>query len=274
MSSPNKKNATKYSSNNLPDYIQNACDWANMRGWKVFPTVANEKRPCIKDPFGRATNNREEIIKLFSDYPGAGFGVPTGPSNGITVVDVDIKNGTDGWFNLRTLELDIPPTGIVHTPSGGFHLYFDTGDLEIPNSVSEVAIGVDIRGAGGYVVGPGTKMTKGVYTWNARFLSPVGKLPKMPNGLLRYCMGVKLEDNYFTGCRRSNVRNELMKQISEGFRNNSMASRIGYLLKKLDENLAWEAAQHINEECCKPPLDYNELQRIFHSILKKEMRNG
>ena len=74
MSSPIKENATKYSSNNLPDYIQNACDWANMRGWKVFPTVANEKRPCIKDPFGRATNNREEIIKLFSDYPGAGFG--------------------------------------------------------------------------------------------------------------------------------------------------------------------------------------------------------
>ena len=36
MSSPNKKNATKYSSNNLPNYIQNACDWANMRGWKII----------------------------------------------------------------------------------------------------------------------------------------------------------------------------------------------------------------------------------------------
>ena len=28
----------------LPDHIQNACDWANMRGWRVFP--ANPlKRP-------------------------------------------------------------------------------------------------------------------------------------------------------------------------------------------------------------------------------------
>ena len=76
----------------LPEYIQNACDWANMRGWKVFPTHANEKRPCIKDPFGRATNVREEIIELFAPFPGAGLGIPTGPSNQITVIDVDTKN--------------------------------------------------------------------------------------------------------------------------------------------------------------------------------------
>ena len=49
----------------LPEYIQNACDWANMRGWKVFPTHANKKCPCIRDPFGRAVNKREEVIELF-----------------------------------------------------------------------------------------------------------------------------------------------------------------------------------------------------------------
>ena len=115
----------------LPDYIQNACDWANMQGWKVFPTNPNTKRPCIKDPFGRAVNTREEVIDLFKDFPGAGIGIPTGPSNGITVVDIDIKNGVDGWFNLGALEIEIPITAVVHTPSGGFHLYYDTGNIEI-----------------------------------------------------------------------------------------------------------------------------------------------
>ena len=258
----------------LPDYIQNACDWANMRGWKIFPTIPNEKRPCIKDPFGRATNNREEIIELFSKYPEAGFGVPTGPSNSTTVVDVDIKNGIDGWFNLRALELDIPKTAVVHTPSGGFHLHFDTGDLEVPSSVSQVALGVDVRGVAAYAIGPETKMPKGKYTWDTRFLSPIGKLARMPTGLLKHCMGAKIEDGYSTKWRRSPIREELMDPVEAGSRNNTMASRIGYLLRKLDEDLAWAATQKINEECCKPPLSYNELQRTFRSILKKEKRNG
>ncbi|HAB44687.1 MAG TPA: hypothetical protein DCE20_00560 [Gammaproteobacteria bacterium] len=33
-------------------------------------------------------------------------------------------------------------------------------------------------------------------------------------------------------------------------------------------------AEHINDECCKPPLSQRELEGIFLSILKREMRNG
>jgi hypothetical protein len=87
-------------------------------------------------------------------------------------------------------------------------------------------------------------------------------------------MGAKLEDAYSTGWRRSPVREELMDIITEGSRNNTMASRIGYLIKKLDTDLAWEAAQHINATCCKPPLDHRELENTFRSILKRDTRNG
>ena len=258
----------------LPDYIQNACDWSNMRGWKVFPTRPDEKRPYIKDPFGRATNVREEIIELFSDFPGAGIGIPTGPSNGITVVDVDIKNGVDGWFNLRALDLELPKTGLVITPSGGFHLYYATGTLEIPCSVGEVASGVDIRSAGGYAQGPGTITASGKYLWNTNFLSPIGKLANMPSDLLRHCMGAKLEDPYTTSWQRSSVRDELLDPILEGHRNTTLASRIGYLIKKLDGELALQAAHHINETCCKPPLGHRELEGIFRSISNRERRHG
>ena len=64
-----------------------------------------------------------------------------------------------------------------------------------------------------------------------------------------------------------------MNPIFEGYRNVTMASRIGYLLKKLEPGLALQVAQHINDECCKPPLDERELLRTFNSILKREMRN-
>lgn len=257
----------------LPDYIQNSIDWASMRGWRIFPTNPDQKTPCIKDPFGRATNDPDEIIKLFSDFPGAGMGVPTGPSNGITVIDIDRKNGVDGLLNFQALNIHIPQTAIVHTPSNGFHIYFHTEDLEIPNSVSGFVDGVDVRGVGGYVQGPGTVTSTGRYSWDDGYISPLGKLGKMPTELIKLCMGARVEEVYSLSWKKSQAGEQLLDPIFEGNRNNTMASRIGYLIKKLDPIVALDAAIHINKTCCKPPLEDRELFRIFHSILRREVRN-
>ena len=258
----------------LPNYIQNACYWAEKKGFKVFPTHANEKRPCIKNPFESATNVREEIIEIFSKFPGAGLGIPTGPLNQITVIDVDMKNDIDGILHLRALGEDIPFTGVVRTPSGGIHIYFKTGNLKVPNSVNKIAPNNDVRGAGGYVQGPGTITKSGQYSWDDGFISSNDNLAKMPQGLLRRCMAPAIKDHASSTWRPSGVKNQLMDPIYEGSRNDTMTSRIGYLIKKLEPSKALKAAQHINEVCCKPPLDDRELTRTFNSILKREIRNG
>jgi hypothetical protein len=92
----------------LPDYIQNACDWANMQGWKVFPANPNTKAPYISDPFGRATSNRDAIIELL-------------PGGRLTA-------DFDGRFlkcEIRSrhpqLELDMPETLIM--PSRGYRIH-------------------------------------------------------------------------------------------------------------------------------------------------------
>ena len=53
---------------NLPDHIQNACDWANM-GWKVFPLMRIET--SVKDPLARdkCSKRNHRIVRSF---PGAG----------------------------------------------------------------------------------------------------------------------------------------------------------------------------------------------------------
>ena len=96
---PNKP--TIMQSGALPDYVQNPLDWAIMQGWKSIPLVPNKKIPCEADPFGTATNDPEKIKEWFPRYPGCGFGITTGASNGITVLDLDIKNGINGLENFN-----------------------------------------------------------------------------------------------------------------------------------------------------------------------------
>src|SRR3546814_17967789 len=73
------------------------------------------------------------------------------------VVDLDMKKGKDGRLSLAMLELEHGPlatTFTVVTPTLGRHLYFATA-TPVRSSVEHVGKGIDIRGVGGYVVGPG-----------------------------------------------------------------------------------------------------------------------
>jgi hypothetical protein len=88
--------------------------------------------------------------------PSGGYGIQTGHFNGIFVVDLDVKDGKDGIYALLALG-PVPDTLSVKTPSGGVHLYFRLPpDVHVPCSRGELAPGIDVRGEGGYVVGPGS----------------------------------------------------------------------------------------------------------------------
>lgn len=83
-------------------------------------------------------------------------------------IDLDTKSGTDSSAALRELALrhlfTIPATVIVLTPSGGRHLWLSgPPDTVVPNSAGRLAPGIDIRGAGGYLVGPGSRTEHGSY---------------------------------------------------------------------------------------------------------------
>ncbi|MGO9837284.1 MAG: bifunctional DNA primase/polymerase, partial [Polyangiaceae bacterium] len=103
--------------------------------------------------------------------PDGACGIPTGDRNGIFVVDLDVRPATDnqpakdGRTELTRLAAaaggEVPPTLTVDTPSGGEHLYFRLPPgVYIPNAQA-VAPGVDVRGEGGYVVGPGSPHRNG-----------------------------------------------------------------------------------------------------------------
>ncbi|WEO96517.1 bifunctional DNA primase/polymerase [Streptomyces sp. FXJ1.172] len=165
---------------------------AAERGLAVIP-LSRTKLPALRSPhhddpdpagprchgacgrFGHgvydASTDPVRIREMFTAAPWAtGYGIACGlPPYHLIGVDLDTKTGTDSSAALRELALrhlfTIPETVVVRTPSGGRHLWL-TGppDVVVPNSAGRLAPGIDIRGAGGYLVGPGSRTDHGVYT--------------------------------------------------------------------------------------------------------------
>jgi hypothetical protein len=126
-------------------------------GYRIFPLVPGEKLPDTKNGCLDATQDEEQIRQWWRRRPLPNVGVATG-HGGLVVLDVDHKDGRDGPASLKLLEQrlgELPLTRTVITPSGGAHYYFLGGD-GIRNSAGALAVGIDVRGAGGFVVGPGS----------------------------------------------------------------------------------------------------------------------
>ncbi|MDQ0991798.1 bifunctional DNA primase/polymerase [Streptomyces sp. V3I7] len=182
---------------------------AAERGLAVIP-LTRTKLPALRSPhrdhphpvrchgecgrFGHgvydASTDPARIRELFAAAPWAtGYGIACGlPPHHLIGIDLDTKSGTDALAALRALSsrhrFAIPPTVVVLTPSGGRHIWLcGPPDIAVPNSAGRLAPGIDVRGAGGYLVGPGSRTDHGVYGTapGTTHLTPA----PCPQGLLR-----------------------------------------------------------------------------------------
>src|SRR5687768_505077 len=99
------------------------------QGWPVFPCQwqgAGRKRPLTARGLHDATTDTAIITAVWSRWPNALIGVPTGAPIGCVVLDIDRKEGgPDGLATLGEIDCPILPlTPTAHTASGGMHLYF------------------------------------------------------------------------------------------------------------------------------------------------------
>lgn len=133
----------------MNDMLNAALDLAR-RGFKVFPLIPGTKRPAIENWQSLATTDEVRITAVWSKRA-YNIGVLCG--QGLVVLDVDVKNGKSGMESLAALDLDLD-TYTVETPTGGLHVYYQGPDVS--NSAGRLGEGLDIRSAGGYVVGVGS----------------------------------------------------------------------------------------------------------------------
>ncbi|MFJ8783173.1 bifunctional DNA primase/polymerase [Streptomyces sp. NPDC102476] len=162
---------------------------AAAQGYAVAPTTIN-KTPAIPSPHEKghtckgecgqpghgvydATTNAADVRGLFGLAPKA-VGYLIACRRRLVGLDVDVKNGVNGYETLAELGrqhgFEIPRiTTTVFTPSGGAHVWLTVADgVAVPNSVGRLGPGLDVRGTGGYLVGPGSTGRTGEYVFHPK----------------------------------------------------------------------------------------------------------
>lgn len=135
-------------------------------GVKIFP-AGTDKAPLFKRWQEIATTERDIISEWWRRAPYALPAIPCG-ANGLLVLDLDRhRNAPDGVRAFKELIARhgaLPPdVPVVKTPNGGgLHLYFRQPPGEpLGNGRGSLPPGCDVRGLGGFTIGPGATLPDG-----------------------------------------------------------------------------------------------------------------
>jgi hypothetical protein len=160
-------------------------------GFSVFPCHAggeHAKRPFIRWRDQSSTND-DLILTWWRRWPEAAIGIDLAKS-GLVVIDADRHAAErDGVTAAQSIFSDngaaLAAIPIVSTPNDGQHFYFrqppghsfGNADSRLYRGQKLKDLGINIRGAGGYVIAPGTVMADGrTYQAQGDFLNP----PELP----------------------------------------------------------------------------------------------
>lgn len=152
--------------------------WA--RGLSVIPVPRSRdghdgKRPALAwKPFQLARAAEENIRQWFATPQN--IGIVTGAISRVVVVDTD-SIAAEAWARRN-----LPRTPWRVRTSKGWHRYFRHPGLHVANSARIVTrdgrLALDVRGDGGFVIGPGSVHASGaVYTAEGDWSVPTAKLP-------------------------------------------------------------------------------------------------
>lgn len=219
------------------------------KGYPVFPLMP-DKRPHTSHGFKDATTDAIRIADWAKRWPDALVGVPTGKASGLFVLDVDVKNGKDGFETLMEKDWDLPVTRVHRTKNGGgAHFLFRAPEsFSLKSSAGSLGAGLDTRGDGGYIV---WWPAHGGEVNNAETVADVP--PCLVNALQEPASR-----------RPAAVREETTGEgITEGGRNDALFRLAASLRGKGLTVGAIEAALQVeNTEKCAPPLSADEVRKI------------
>lgn len=221
------------------------------------------KHPAIKDWPNAATTDLVTIKSWFKPGKCRNVGIATGKVSGLTVFDVDRRNGGVESFNALRAIASTRQT-MANVTGGGFHVFFEY-DADFKTSQGKLGPGIDVRADGGLVVMPPSCHSSGK---QYRPLKGRGAgeilLARIPKGWLRKSAAMPVRP------AANSVAN-----IADGRRNVALTSTAGKLVNTGISHDAVEAALLAeNQAACSPPLEDEEVRKVAESARGFTVRVG
>jgi putative DNA primase/helicase len=225
------------------------------KGFSIIPLKPKSKKPAIESwkEFQGRRPTEEEIRQWFDNRSKNNIGIVTGRISGIAVIDFDspaaIQFAKDQAF---------PPTPTART-GNGFHGYFQYREGTRNFQKRDDLPGLDLRGDGGYVVGPPSIHESGrAYTW-----LPGQSLEDLPLAPLPEIILIKNQ-------KEKTPLREAYKGAKEGTRNETLARLAGsWVSDGLTIKECMEQAAIWNQKN-SPPLPDREIEQTVKSIFTKD----
>ncbi|MBP1887718.1 bifunctional DNA primase/polymerase [Sinorhizobium mexicanum] len=254
-----KKNA-RTSTPKIPNITQNeayrGAEYWLSNGAAIVPLEPRSKKPFNGYSSRKYIKKKKELKKFFRKYPDANYGIVTGSASGIIVLDVDGKEGRDSLKALKKANEGFSSTVIVETGRGR-HYYFK-GDDWFRNSAGKLGAGLDVRGDGGYVVGPGSVHESGV-RYKYRAGSSPDEVSVANSSWLRERVASLVQ------LKADSVSTPTL--VKEGGRNNALIAYLGGLVRKGIVGDELLALARIFNGSFPSPLDDDEVVKTVKSAL-------
>ncbi len=226
------------------------------RGFRLFPVEAQGKQPLIKEWPVKATLDPETLSAWTKLYPGCNWGLVTGHASGVFVLDIDGEEGAAAINELSRSHGGDWTNTLTAKTGRGEHLYFLwPAGAPIRNSASKLALGLDVRGEGGYVVVPPSIHECGqLYIWVDEH-TPIADAPTW------------LREKLTSSPSPSSSEAEHRDGIPEGQRNQTLTSLAGSMRRRgMTEYEIELALLAVNTNRCVPTLPEEEVRRIARSV--------
>jgi hypothetical protein len=267
---------------NFSSHIWDIALFLAGQGFRVFPLKKQSKEPLFGGWQTLATTSEDTIVEWAQRYPDHNYGIITGRD--LFVIDWDSVGPDEIDAKIKELQMNLGTfeVGTLVKTGGGYQLYCATYGYDVRNSCNRLADRVDIRGGGGFVVGPGSIHPDGArYEFvDPRTFEAGIKLTKLSEAALQHIVSLQggrkaagTDTNTSFHPTRSQEgatpRNALgyVKPIPEGMRNDTLF-RIGCHYRevnRLQRNDIYAILKQINSNDCEIPLNDSELRAVAES---------